>query len=318
MSIRKIGIIGSSKITRYHLSALSALLPEANFRILGNHIESLNALKQYATNIDTTVSLQEFSQDHYDLIVVTTKTENHFDSCLQALKLAKKIVVEKPAVCTHDQWVHLKAAAALKKVDVLVVGQKRYSEELAKLLDVVMTAGPVSRVDIQVHKKRDQQYFNCDTDSKYKTITYTQLPHYIDIVGLLLAKSIRLIDKRFLSVKQISGVSDYFHGVFASSSSVASIEVSTFMDENYPIHARIYFKDFFLDTQNFHIVYDSRGGRLKNAVYMMRSRGIDSAGQFVAMYRDYFANWNRPEWLEQRRIQDDRIMTMIEELRLSQ
>ena len=120
---------------------------------------------------------------------------------------------------------------------------------------------------------------------------YTQFPHYLDLVLDLFGADFSQIDAQSTNLQKISKFDDHLR-VFLSKRGIAvDVSITSCNSANLPVKMDFYFKDFYINTLNFKVVYDSRKHRYKNLLTGLRYPQKNSRKCFLAMYKHYIGDF---------------------------
>ena len=110
-------------------------------------VSGVHAGRKFGFDKTTTDSGRIFSDEHTNVVVITTRHDSHAGFVLQALKTGKHIFVEKPLCLTLDELNEIESAyqAAAKKPMVMVGFNRRFAPQVQKMKSLLGSViGPKS------------------------------------------------------------------------------------------------------------------------------------------------------------------------------
>lgn len=138
--------------------------------------------------------IDEMVLQHPNIDVVCIATPNGFHSqhAIQALKLNKHVVVEKPMALSTEDCNRMIEEAEKRNKQIFCVMQNRYSppSQWIKSLIVNKTLGELYQVQVVCYWNRDHRYYKKGhwhgTENLDGGVLFTQFSHFIDLVYWLL------------------------------------------------------------------------------------------------------------------------------------
>lgn len=248
----KFVIIGSGNIANTYISAIDKL---ENAEIIGVVSRNLNKPSKYPA-IKSFGSLKEINV-RFDAVIICTPNGLHHISAIEAAKLKKHVLCEKPIDITIESIDKMILACSENKVKLGVAYQRRFSSDnpIVKKLIAENKLGKIFSVDLSIKNYRDDNYYN---SSEYRG-TYSidgggpfiqQASHYIDLYYWFFGKPDKLISKLNTFVHEIE-VED--HGAVICSHKdgmISTITASTATRPGFPAKMEIYTDKGYLILEN--------------------------------------------------------------------
>jgi predicted dehydrogenase len=284
-----IGIAGSSKVTRLHIDAINQCSDFSLKCITGSYRPSLDEISA-KYELKQVLDLDAFLESDIQLAVVTTKTESHFHYLQRIIPVVPNVIVEKPLTDSLSDAKSVIELAQQHGCNLKVVYQNRFDENYLLLKNTIQREdGPVS-VRIDVRKNRGKVDFE-NTSSCCKDLIYTQFPHYLDLLMDLFGTDFNQIDAQFTNLQKISPFDDHLRVFLSKSGVAADVSITSCNSTNLPVRMDFYFRDFYINTLNFKVVYDSRKHEYRNLLTGLRRPKKNSRKCFLAMYKHYIADF---------------------------
>ena len=248
----KFVIIGSGNIAGSYLSAVKNV---SNARVVGVVSRNLNKAAGHE-NLPSFANLQEVDLD-FDAIIICTPNGLHHVSAIEAAKLGKHVLCEKPLDISLKAMDQMIASCMENNVKLGVAYQRRYSSDnpvIKKMLNGG-ELGKVFSVDLAVKNYRDDAYYSSGAYRGKYAIDgggpfIQQACHYIDLYYWYFGKPSKLVSKLATFVHEIE-VED--HGVVIcehDSGMIGSITASTATRPGFPAKLEIYTDKGYLVLEN--------------------------------------------------------------------
>lgn len=284
-----VGIAGSSKVTGLHIDAINQCSDLSLRTITGSFRPALDKISE-KYGLKQVLDLDAFLESDIQLAVVTTKTESHFHYLQRIIPVVPNVIVEKPLTDSLSDAKSVIELAQRHGCNLKVVYQNRFDENYLLLKNIIKReTGPVS-VRIDVRKSRGRADFE-DTSSCCKGLIYTQFPHYLDLVSDLFGDDFRQIDAQSTNLQKISPFDDHLRVFLSKSGVTVDVSITSCNSANLPVRMDFYFKDFYINTLNFKVVYDSRKHRYRNLLTGLRHPKKNPRKCFLAMYKHYIGDF---------------------------
>ncbi|KJD31359.1 hypothetical protein PK35_14705 [Tamlana nanhaiensis] len=284
MSVVKFVIIGAGNIASTYLNAINNIENAKVVAIISSKTEKptyLKALPFFKTLAEVSVP--------FDAVIICTPNGLHHVSCIEAAKLGKHVLCEKPIDITIEAIDNMIASCKTANVKLGVAYQRRYSSDnpvIKKLIDSG-ELGTVFSVDLSVKNYRDDAYYN---SSEYRG-TYSidgggpfiqQASHYIDLYYWFFGKPKKIVSKLATFAHNIE-VED--HGVAIcehNSGMLATITASTATKPGFPAKLEIYTSKGCLILENDVIAHWSIEG-LENPTTVTPSQNTHTGAATAAV-----------------------------------
>ena len=284
-----VGIAGSSKVTGLHIDAINQCSELSLRTITGSFRPALDKISE-KYGLKQALDVDAFLESDIQLAVVTTKTESHFHYLQRIIPVVPNVIVEKPLTDSLSDAKSVIELAQRHGCNLKVVYQNRFDENYLLLKNIIKReAGPVS-VRIDVRKSRGRADFE-DTSSCSKGLIYSQFPHYLDLVSDLFGDDFSQIDAQSTNLQKISPFDDHLRVFLSKSGVTVDVSITSCNSANLPVRMDFYFKDFYINTLNFKVVYDSRKHRYRNLLMGLRHPKKNSRKCFLAMYKYYIGDF---------------------------
>lgn len=272
----KFVIIGSGNIARSYVTAIENL-PGADVLAIvsrGQHV-----IQGYE-NIPSFALLESVDME-FDAIIICTPNGLHHLSAIEAAKMGKHVLCEKPLDISLKAMNDMIAVCRNRKVKLGVSYQRRYSSDNPVVKSLLDTGalGKVFSVDLAVKNYRDDAYYESGAYRGTYEIDgggpfIQQACHYIDLYYWYFGKPSKLTSKLATFVHKIE-VED--HGVVICSHEngmIGTITASTATKPGFPARMEIYTDKGYLILKNDVITHWSIDGVENPSI-----KGIDKSNQ---------------------------------------
>ncbi|MCG2460228.1 Gfo/Idh/MocA family oxidoreductase [Flavobacteriaceae bacterium F89] len=248
----KFVIIGSGNIANTYCSAIEKIDDAEVIAIVSN---KLNKPVDFG-HLPSYHSLNDIDLE-FDAVIVCTPNGYHHVSAIEAAKLGKHVLCEKPIDISLESIDRMIESCKKNKVKLGVAYQRRYSSDnpiVRKLIDE-NKLGKIFSVDLSVKNYRDDAYYN---SAAYRG-TYKidgggpfiqQASHYIDLYYWYFGKPGKLVSKLATFVHDIE-VED--HGAVIcvhDSGMIGTITASTATKPGFPAKLEIYSDKGYIIIEN--------------------------------------------------------------------
>ena len=182
METVRLAIIGGGVIGRRHANAISML---TNTK-LAAICDPGPSGKQLAEDMGVPLHLNTrtiFTEENIDGVIVSTPTENHFQSTLEALDAGCHVLVEKPMTVTLNEADQIIRKASDNSHHVLVGHHRRYYSLVQKAREIVKSGelGKLVAVNGQWTVKKAEDYYGPSWRQKWEAgPILTNLIHELD------------------------------------------------------------------------------------------------------------------------------------------
>ena len=245
-------IVGSGNIANTYISALEKI---ENAEIVGVVSRNLNKPSKYPT-IKSFRSIDDISTS-FDAVIICTPNGLHHISSIEAAKLKKHVLCEKPIDISIESIDKMIFACKENNVKLAVAFQRRFSSDnpIVKKLIGENKLGKIFSVDLSIKNYRDDNYYN---SSEYRG-TFSidgggpfiqQASHYIDLYYWFFGKPDKLVSKLNTFIHNIE-VED--HGAVICSHKngmISTITASTATRPGFPAKMEIYTDKGYLILEN--------------------------------------------------------------------
>ena len=251
-SIVKFAIIGSGNIANTYLSAVKNIADGEVVAVVSSKLKKPQSL----SHLPFFKSISEIDIG-FDVVIVCTPNGLHHVSTIEAAKLGKHVLCEKPIDITLENIDQMIEACKIHKVQLGVAYQRRYSSDnpiVKKLIDS-NELGRIFSVDLSVKNYRDQAYYD---SSPYRG-TYNidgggpfiqQASHYIDLYYWFFGKPKKVVSKLGTYAHDIE-VEDHGAAIFEHESGIiGTITASTATKPGFPAKMEIYTSKGYLILEN--------------------------------------------------------------------
>lgn len=238
----KFAIIGSGNIASTYISAIQKIDNAEAVAIISRNTQNLpnfNGLPIFQ-------SLSEINID-FDAVIICTPNGYHHIGAIEAAKLGKHVLCEKPIDITLESIDKMIATCKENKVQLGVAYQRRFSSDnpiIKKLLEK-NKLGKIFSVDLSIKNYRDDAYYN---SSPYRG-TYNidgggpfiqQASHYIDLYYWYFGKPTKLVSQLGTFVHDLE-VEDHGAAIcLHDSGMIGTITASTATKPGFPAKMEIY------------------------------------------------------------------------------
>ena len=187
MKIVKIGIIGCGRVAN-HYQTLYKKKKIKNSKIIAVcdlMIKKARFLaKQFKCNFYKTIEDLLNSED-IDLIIISTPSGLHYQSCIKALKANCHVIVEKPIALLINEANKIEKLAKLKKLICCVAYQNRFNPAIEKAFEAIKknNLGKIINSSIRIRWCRYQNYYNDSWHGKWSLdggVISQQAIHHLD------------------------------------------------------------------------------------------------------------------------------------------
>lgn len=245
-------IIGSGNIANTYTKAIQNI---ENAEVVGI-VSTKKTTPENFSHLSSFRTLQEINLD-FDAVIICTPNAYHHISAIEAAKLGKHVLCEKPIDISLESIDEMIAICKENNVKLGVAYQRRFSSDnpiVKKLIDE-NKLGRIFSVDLSVKNYRDDNYYN---SSAYRG-TYKidgggpfiqQASHYIDLYYWYFGKPSKLVSKLATFVHNIE-VED--HGAVIclhNSGMIGTITASTATKPGFPAKMEIYSSKGYLILEN--------------------------------------------------------------------
>ena len=249
--IIKFVIIGSGNIANTYVSAIENI---RNAEVVG--IVSRNPNQKSNFNISFYQALINVDKQ-FDAIIVCTPNGLHNKSTMEAAKLGKHVLCEKPIDISVESIDKMISSCKANNVKLGIVYQRRFSSDnpvVKKLLEQ-NKLGKIFLVDLSVKNYRDDAYYN---SAEYRG-TYEidgggpfmqQASHYIDLYYWYFGKPDKIVSSINTFVHDIE-VEDHGAAICVHNSGIiGTITASTATKPGFPAKMEIYSDKGYLVLEN--------------------------------------------------------------------
>ena len=248
----KFVIYGSGNIANTYISAVQNI---PNAEVIGVVSRSKKSPSKFP-NVKSYNTVSEISES-FDAVIICTPNYYHHINAIEAAKLGKHVLCEKPIDIKLDAIDKMITACKDNKVTLAVSYQRRFSSDnpiIKKLIDE-NRLGKIFSVDLSIKNYRDDNYYN---SSKYRG-TYEidgggpfiqQASHYIDLYYWFFGMPNKVVSKLGTFAHNIE-VED--HGVVICTHEdgmISSITASTATKPGFPAKMEIYTDRGYLVLEN--------------------------------------------------------------------
>jgi predicted dehydrogenase len=248
----KFVIIGSGNIAGSYTSAVNKV---GNAEVVGIVSRSGRKAKGF-DHIPSFLSLQEVNVD-FDAVIICTPNGSHHVSAIEAARLGKHVLCEKPIDITLDAIDRMIQACQQNKVKLAVAYQRRYSSDnpIVQQLIAENKLGKIFSVDLSVKNYRDDNYYNSaayrgtyDLDGGGPFIQ--QASHYVDLYYWYFGKPTKIVSKLGTFVHDLE-VEDHGAAIcWHDSGMIGTITASTATKPGFPAKMEIYSDKGYLVLEN--------------------------------------------------------------------
>lgn len=229
----RVGIFGSSAITKKHLNALLNIKPFDLVGIFGTYKPALAEYqKTYGLNVYEDAA--ELAQN-IDLAVITTRADKHLSLLEKIIPHCQKIVCEKPLVLNQDELVQLSDVKEKYDAQIFTVVQKRYDPSLRRVQEALLRGG---NLKINIRKHRPPEYYETGENNS-KAPIYSQMPHFIDLSQILMRDNLKLLDAKAGRPQSGPFPDELSLMLETSAGRKCEIMISMDGDKNYPVSFEI-------------------------------------------------------------------------------
>lgn len=157
-----IGLVGCGTIADTHAEAIA----ETEYgRLISAYSRTESNLSDFCNKFEVKgySDYQEFLADgDLDIVVVCTPSGTHLDYGKEAAEAGKYLIIEKPIEVTLDRARRLIESCHKNDVNLAVIYQNRFIDDVKKLKDVMEEGrlGKIVMVDASVKWFRDQEYYD--------------------------------------------------------------------------------------------------------------------------------------------------------------
>jgi predicted dehydrogenase len=162
-------IIGCGRISYKHVEALIFNIEKSKLVALCDiNIEKANIRKeQYEKSTDISVKVYEdykimLKKEEIDVVVISTESGNHFQHAMDALKINKHVLIEKPITMNSVEADQLLEEAENRNLIIGVCHQNRFNDAIQKLRNAVdiNKFGKISNITARILWNRNDDYYN--------------------------------------------------------------------------------------------------------------------------------------------------------------
>ena len=187
MKIVKIGIIGCGRIANHYLTLYKKKkIQNSNVVAVCDLIATKAKLlaKKFKCNFYEKIE-DLLNNEKVDLIIVSTPSGLHYQSCIKALKANCHIIVEKPITLLVKEAKKIEKLAKSKKLICCVAYQNRFNLAVEKSLETIKknNLGKIINASIRIRWCRYQNYYNHSWHGKWSLdggVTSQQAVHHLD------------------------------------------------------------------------------------------------------------------------------------------
>lgn len=128
------GIMGAGNFTKMTvLPILSSLKVNLKYISSANGLNATGLAKKYAIANCTTDNLSILNDDEVDLVLITTRHNQHASMAIEALKAGKNVFVEKPLALTKEELLSVITAYENSNATLTVGFNRRFSPHIQKM-----------------------------------------------------------------------------------------------------------------------------------------------------------------------------------------
>ena len=248
----KFVIIGSGNIANTYITAIGNIKNAEVIGLVSTKIKlptGFSLLPSYS-------SLKEIDVD-FDAVIICTPNGLHHVSAIEAAKLGKHVLCEKPIDISLEAIDKMIKACKENNVKLGVAYQRRFSADnpAVKALIDKNEIGSIFSVDLSVKNYRDDSYYN---SAAYRG-TYKidgggpfiqQASHYIDLYYWYFGKPVKLVSKLGTFAHDIE-VEDHGAAIcLHNSGMIGTITASTATKPGFPAKLEIYTNKGYLVMEN--------------------------------------------------------------------
>jgi predicted dehydrogenase len=248
----KFVIIGSGNIANAYVNAIQNLKDAEVVGLVSRKINKPDAFNQ----LPSYYSITEIDKD-FDAVIICTPNALHHVSAIEAAKLSKHVLCEKPIDISLEAMDKMINACRENKVKLGVAYQRRYSSDnpIVKQLIDDNKLGRIFSVDLSVKNFRDDAYYNSSAWRGTYEIDgggpfIQQASHYIDLYYWFFGKPEKLVSKLGTFTHDIE-VEDHGAAIcLHDSGMIGSITASTATRPGFPAKMEIYSDQGYIILEN--------------------------------------------------------------------
>jgi len=187
MKLVKIGIVGCGRIAN-HYQILYSKKKIKNSVVVGvcdliiSKAKSL--AKKFKCNYYNTLN-NLLKNEKIDLIIISTPSGLHYNSCIQSLKSNCHVIVEKPVCLLINEAKTVERLAKKKKLICCVAYQNRFNKAVEKVFQIIKRnqIGKIINSSIRIRWCRYQDYYNDSWHGRWSLdggVISQQAIHHLD------------------------------------------------------------------------------------------------------------------------------------------
>jgi len=189
MKIVKIGIIGCGRIANHYLTLYrKKKIQNSNVVAVCDLIATKAKLlaKKFKCNFYEKIE-DLLNNEEVDLIIVSTPSGLHYQSCIKSLKANCHVIVEKPITLLVNEASKIEKLAKSKNLICCVSYQNRFNLAVEKALEMIKknNLGKIINSSIRIRWCRYQNYYNDSWHGKWSLdggVISQQAIHLLDIM----------------------------------------------------------------------------------------------------------------------------------------
>ena len=193
----KVGLIGFGK---YGKKYYKNLLNDKNFQI----VKILRKSKKNINNLFTNNKEKFFKIDNINLYIIASPTDTHYEYLKKVIGKKKHIIIEKPLVSDHNQFLKIKKIIKNHKKIILINHTDLYMNAYLDLKNKLKEIGKIKSVKLTYGKI--DPYTVDKVNNKLNLPHFEWLPHPLAvIIDLFKDKNFKLkiLEKRVLTRKKL-------------------------------------------------------------------------------------------------------------------
>jgi predicted dehydrogenase/threonine dehydrogenase-like Zn-dependent dehydrogenase len=133
-----IGIIGAGNFTKMTIMpALKSLKADVKFIASAGGLNGTSLAKKYGVSKSTTDYTEILKDEDVDLVMVTTRHNQHANMTMEALKANKNVFVEKPLALTEEELQEIIRVYKVTNKNVIVGFNRRFSPYALKMKELL-------------------------------------------------------------------------------------------------------------------------------------------------------------------------------------
>ena len=187
MKIVRIGIVGCGRIASHYLDLYKKKkIKKANVVAVCDLIGAKAKFLAKKFNCNFYEKIEDLlNNEKIDLIIVSTPSGLHYQSCIKSLRANCHVIVEKPVTLLVNEANKIEKLAKSKKLICCVSYQNRYNPAVKKSLEIIKknNLGKIINASIRIRWCRYQNYYNDSWHGKWSLdggVISQQAIHHLD------------------------------------------------------------------------------------------------------------------------------------------